>query len=174
MDKRGRPKNPPGFVHADGKITKNDKSVFFDVTSHVIANDINIKESNRIMIIDDLDFGFNLRIDAKLKEQYNLEKLNGSRDSLDHLEVITFDQNGYFDSRSMKWLEKLTDRYTVNKFLNRISYTFAYALGAVCYAAELRRLVMISDVSMKNYYQQQLNKLRKVGKDRKARKIHKL
>ena len=174
VDKRGRPKNPPGFVHADGKLTKNDKSVFFDVTSHVIANDINIKESNRIMIIDDLDFGFNLRIDAKLKEQYNLEKLNGSRDSLDHLEVITFDQNGYFDSRSMKWLEKLTDRYTVNKFLNRISYTFAYALGAVCYAAELRRLVMISDVSMKNYYQQQLNKLWKVGKVRKARKIHKL
>jgi hypothetical protein len=39
------------------------------------------------------------------------------------------------------------------------------------FAAELRRLVMISDVSMKNYYQQQLNKLWKVGK---ARKIHKL
>ena len=25
-----------------------------------------------------------------------MEKLNGSRDFLDHLEVITFDQNGYF------------------------------------------------------------------------------
>jgi len=35
-----------------------------------------------------------------------------------------------------------------NKFLNKISYTFAYALGAVCYAAELRRLVMISDDSI--------------------------
>jgi hypothetical protein len=71
----------------------------------------------------------------------------------------------------MKWLEDLTDRYTVNKFLNRISYTFAYALGAVCYAAELRRLITISDVSTKKYYQQQLNKLWKVGKVRKARKI---
>jgi hypothetical protein len=38
----------------------------------------------------------------------------------------------------------------------------------------LEDLVMISDVSMKNYYQQQLNKLWKVGKVRKARKIHKL
>jgi hypothetical protein len=46
---------------------------------------------------------------------------------------------------------------------------FANALGAVCYVAELRRLVMISDVSMKNYYQQQLNKLLNVGK---ARRIH--
>ena len=27
------------------------------------------------MIIDDLDFGFNLRIDAKLKDQYNLKNL---------------------------------------------------------------------------------------------------
>jgi hypothetical protein len=61
----------------------------------------------------------------------------------------------------------------VSSCLYRISYTFAYALGAVCYAAELRRLVLISDVSMKNYYQQQLNKLWKVGKVRKARKIHK-
>ena len=69
-------------MHADGKLTKNDKSYYFDATGHVIANDINIKESNRIMIIDDLDFGFNLRIDAKLKEQYNSEKLNGSRDSI--------------------------------------------------------------------------------------------
>jgi len=33
---------------------------------------------------------------------------------------------------------------------------------------------MTSDVSMKNYYQQQLNKLWKVGKVRKARQIHKL
>jgi hypothetical protein len=166
VDKRGRPKNPPGFVHADGKLTKNDKSIFFDVTSHVIANETNIKDSNRIMVIDDLDFGFNHRIYNKLQEQYHLEKLKGSRDS--------FDQNGYFDSRSMKWIEDLTDRYTVNKFLNIISCTFAYALGAVWYAAELRRLVMISDVSMKNYYQQQLNKLWKVGKVRKARQIHKL
>jgi hypothetical protein len=57
-----------------GKLTKNDKSVFFDVTSHVIANETNIKDSNRRMVIDDLDFRFNLRIEAKLKEQYNLEK----------------------------------------------------------------------------------------------------
>jgi hypothetical protein len=52
VDKRGRPKNPPGFAHADGKLTKNDIFFFFDVTSHVIANDINIKESSRIMIIE--------------------------------------------------------------------------------------------------------------------------
>jgi hypothetical protein len=76
-DKRGRPKNPPSFVHADGKLTKNDKSVFFDVTSHVIANETNIKDSNRRMVIDDLDFGFNHRINNKLEKQYNLEKLNG-------------------------------------------------------------------------------------------------
>ena len=68
----------------------------------------------------------------------------------------------------------MTDRYTVNNFFNRISYTFAYALSAICYAAELRRLVLISDVSMKAYYKQQLNKLWKVGKVRKARKIHKV
>ena len=90
-DKRGKPKNPPGFVHADGKLTKNNKSVFFDVTSHDIANETNIKDLNRIMVIDDLNFGFN---HSKLQEQYNLEKLNGPRDSLDHLEVITFNQNG--------------------------------------------------------------------------------
>jgi hypothetical protein len=83
-------------------INKNDKSVFFDVTSHVIANDRNMIDSSRIMVIDDLDFGFNNRLDDKLKDKYNLELLNDSRYTLDHLEVITFDQNGYFDSRSMK------------------------------------------------------------------------
>jgi len=41
--------------------------------------------------------------------------------------------------------------------LNYVSFVFAYGLGAVRYAAELRRLIMISDDSMKNHYQQQLN-----------------
>jgi hypothetical protein len=72
-DKRGKPKNPPGLVHADGKLTKNDKSVPFDVTSHVITKDTNKKDSNRIMLIDDIDFEFNHRLDDKLKDQYNLE-----------------------------------------------------------------------------------------------------
>ena len=71
------------------------------------------------------------------------------------LQIISFDQHGCFDTRSIKWLEKLTDRSTVNKFLSQISFVFAYGLGA----AELRRLIMISDDSMKNHYQQQLNKL---------------
>lgn len=42
-------------MHADGKLTKNDKSVFFDVTSHVIANDRNMVDLNRMVVIDDLD-----------------------------------------------------------------------------------------------------------------------
>ena len=79
-DKRGKPKNPPGLVHADGKLTKNDKSVPFDVTSHVITKDTNKKDSNRIILIDDIDFEFNHRLDDKLKDRYNLEWLNGSRD----------------------------------------------------------------------------------------------
>ena len=82
-----------------------------------------------------------------------------TRDTLVTLEIINFDQNGCFDSRSIKWLEKLTDRSTVHNFLTQISFVFAYGLGAVCYAAELRRLIKISDDSMKIDYQQQLNKL---------------
>jgi len=31
MDNRGRPKNPPDFVYADGKLTKNDKNQFFSM-----------------------------------------------------------------------------------------------------------------------------------------------
>jgi hypothetical protein len=31
-------KTPPGLVRADGYLTKNDKSYYFDVTGHVIAN----------------------------------------------------------------------------------------------------------------------------------------
>ena len=42
----------------------------------------------------------------------------------------------------------MADRYIVNKCLSRVSYTFAYVLGAVCYASDLRRLVMIKDDSM--------------------------
>jgi hypothetical protein len=61
--KRGRPKNPPGLLHAERKLTKNNEYVFFDVISHVIANDTNIKDFIRRMVIDDLDFGFNHRID---------------------------------------------------------------------------------------------------------------
>jgi hypothetical protein len=98
------------------------------------------------------------------------KKLNGPRDTLDTLQIISFDQHGCFDTRSIKWLEKLTDRSTVNKFLSQISFVFAYGLGAVCYAAELRRLIMISDDSMKNHYQQQLNKLWKIGKVREGSK----
>jgi len=51
--------------------------------------------------------------------------------------------------------------------LSQISFVFAYGLGAVCYAAELRRLVMICDDSMKNHYQQQLNKFWRIAKARK-------
>ena len=50
----------------------------------------------------------------------------------------------------MKWLEKLTDRSTVTIIFSQISFVFAYGLGAVCYASELRRLIMICDDSMKN------------------------
>ena len=57
----------------------------------------------------------------------------------------------YFDIRLIKWLEKLTDRSTVNKFLSQINFFFAYGLGSFCYAAELRRLIIISDDSMKNH-----------------------
>ena len=39
-------------MHADGKLTKNDKSVFLDFTSHVISNEKNMVDSNRIMVID--------------------------------------------------------------------------------------------------------------------------
>ena len=67
-------------------------------------------------------------------------------------------------------LERLTDRSAVNKFWSQISFAFAYGLGSVCYAAELRRLIMISDDSMKNHYQQQLNKLWKIGKVREGSK----
>ena len=52
----------------------------------------------------------------KLDKKYNSKKLNGLRDTLDHLEIIAFDQNGCFNSRSMKWLEKLTDRSKVTIF----------------------------------------------------------
>ena len=55
MEHRGRSKPPSGLVHADGKLTKIDKSVFFDVTSHVIANDRNMVDLNRMVVIDDLD-----------------------------------------------------------------------------------------------------------------------
>jgi hypothetical protein len=39
--------NPLEFVHADGKSTKNDKSYYFDVTGHVIANVDNMTNINR-------------------------------------------------------------------------------------------------------------------------------
>ena len=125
-------------------------------------------DKNRPKVFDNLDYGFNVGIYRKLQKQYNEKKLNGPRDTLDTLQIISFDQHGCFDTRSIKWLEKLTDRSTVNKFLSQISFVFAYGLGAVCYAAELRRLIMISDDSMKNHYQQQLNKLWKIGKVRKV------
>ena len=163
-------KNPPGLVLADGKLTKNDKSYYFDVTGHVIANVDNMTDKNRPKVFDNLDYGFNVGIYRKLQRQYNKKKLNGPRDTLDTLQIISFDQHGCFDTRSIKWLEKLTDRSTVNKFLSQISFVFAYGLGAVCYAAELRRLIMISDDSMKNHYQQQLNKLWKIGKVREGSK----
>ena len=71
-------KNPPGLVHADGKLTKNDKSYYFDVTGHVIANVDNIT-----------DYGFNVGINRKLQRQYNKKKLNGTRDTLDTLQIIS-------------------------------------------------------------------------------------
>ena len=163
-------KNPPGLVLADGKLTKNDKSYYFDVTGHVIANVDNMTDKNRPKVFDNLDYGFNVGINRKLQRQYNKKKLNDPRDTLDTIHIISFDQHGYFDTRSIKWLERLTDRSTVNKFLSQISFVFAYGLGAVCYAAELRRLIMISDDSMKNHYQQQLNKLWKIGKVREGSK----
>jgi hypothetical protein len=51
------------------------------------------------------------------------------------------------------------DRGIHGKYFFQSDYAFAYGLGAVCNAAELRRLIMISDDSMKNHYQKQLNKL---------------
>jgi hypothetical protein len=44
-------KNPPGLVHADGKLTKNDKSYYFDVTGHVIANADNMTNKNRPKVL---------------------------------------------------------------------------------------------------------------------------
>ena len=58
-------KNPPGLEHADGKLTKNDKSYYFD-TGHFIANMTNIKNINRPRVFDKLDFGFNYGINKKL------------------------------------------------------------------------------------------------------------
>jgi hypothetical protein len=67
-------KNPPGLVHAGGKLTKNDKSYYFDVTGHVIANVDNVTNKNRPKVFDKLDYGFNVGIYRKLKRQYNSEK----------------------------------------------------------------------------------------------------
>jgi hypothetical protein len=166
-------KNLPGLVYADGKLTKNDKSYYFDVTglANVDNMDVDNMNINRPKVFDKFDYGFNVGIKQKaFKKQYNKKKLNGTRDTLDTLKIISFDQHGCFDTRSIKWLEKLTDRYTVNNFLSQISFVFAYGLDSVCYTAELRRLIMISDDSMKNHYQQQLNKLWKIGKVRKGSK----
>ena len=69
-------KNPPRLVLADGKLTKNDKSYYFDVTGHVIANVDNMTDKNRPKVFDNLDYGFNVGINRKLQRQYNKKKLN--------------------------------------------------------------------------------------------------
>ncbi len=60
-------RTPPGLVHADSKLTKNDKSYYFDVTGHVIANVDNMTNINRPRVFDKLDCGFNIGINRKLK-----------------------------------------------------------------------------------------------------------
>ena len=66
---------------ADGKLTKNDKSYYFDVTGHVIANVDNMTDKNRPKVFDKLDYGFNVGINRKLERQNNKKKLNVSRDT---------------------------------------------------------------------------------------------
>ena len=58
--------------------------------------------------------------------------------SLEILRLILF---ASFTRFASGWLEKLTDRSSVNTFLSQISFVFAYGLGVVCYSAELRRLI---------------------------------
>jgi hypothetical protein len=55
------------LLHADGKLTKNDKSYYFDVTGHVIASVDNMTNKNRPRVFDKLDYGFNVGINRKLK-----------------------------------------------------------------------------------------------------------
>ena len=59
-------RTPPGLVHADSKLTKNDKSYYFDVTGHVIPNTKNMMDINRPKVFDNLDFGFNYCVNKKL------------------------------------------------------------------------------------------------------------
>ena len=65
----------------------------------------NMTKINRPRVFDKLDCGFNVGINKKLQKQYNKKKLNGTRDTLDTLQIISFDQHGCFDTRSIKWLE---------------------------------------------------------------------
>jgi hypothetical protein len=58
-------------VHADGKLTKNNKSYYFGVTGHVIANMTNMMDINRPKVFINLDFGFNYGINKKLDKKYN-------------------------------------------------------------------------------------------------------
>ena len=59
-----------------------------------------------------------MALTKKLDKKYNSKKLNGLRDTLDHLEIIAFDQNGCFELRSIKWWE--FDGSTVNNFWVRL------------------------------------------------------
>ena len=59
-------RTPPGLVHADSKLTKNDKSYYFDVTGHVIASVCNMTNINIPRVFDKLDRGFNVGINRKL------------------------------------------------------------------------------------------------------------
>jgi hypothetical protein len=69
---------------------------------HVITNVDNMKDLNRPKIFGNLDLGFNYDINNNLYKQCNKKLLNGFRDTLDTLEIISFDQNGCFDTRSIK------------------------------------------------------------------------
>ena len=49
----------------------------------------NIMKINRPRIFGNLDFGFNYGINKKIHKQYNSKILDGSRDTLDHPEMIS-------------------------------------------------------------------------------------